>query len=430
MASVAKSLRAKHPREKLYILVAKRNSGSFTYDGIELGGERVCVEIEDELQQIERRGGKIKKLSLVGYSLGGLVARYAIGLLHARGILDTLECKNFTAIASPFLGVRSPLRGWANNTFNVLGARTLCMSGRQLFGIDKFRDTGKPIITVLSDPNSIFMTGLARFQRHTLYANIVNDRSAPYFTTAIAKTDPFTDLTRIKANFVPGYEDVILDPLNPVTHLPPPQDDPEPVSLQKWASNLPFYLALTVFVPVGVVAFLLNSAIQTVRSSRRVKQHESGLAGINPESYRVNLWINEIREAVEDAYENINNAHEPEYLAASSSASDDDDTAAEGDAALAYGGHSDDDDGDHRPASQGILALERKMSRAEEPTLALAPYQFEAIRALDTLKWRKYPVWIHKVSHSHAAILVRKEKDSFSEGYIVLRHWLDEEFLL
>jgi hypothetical protein len=92
MANMAKALRAQYRPDKLYILVAKRNAGSFTYDGIELGGERVCVEIEEELQVIESKGGKIKKLSVVGYSLGGLVARYAIGLLYAKGVLDTLEC--------------------------------------------------------------------------------------------------------------------------------------------------------------------------------------------------------------------------------------------------------------------------------------------------------------------------------------------------
>ena len=92
MANVAKSLREQHPPDKLHILVAKRNSGSFTYDGIELGGERVCLEIEEELQAIKSKGGEIEKLSIVGYSLGGLVARYAVGLLYAKGMLDKLEC--------------------------------------------------------------------------------------------------------------------------------------------------------------------------------------------------------------------------------------------------------------------------------------------------------------------------------------------------
>lgn len=92
MKNIAKSLRAQYPPEELYLLLAKRNSGSFTYDGIERGGERVCAEIEEEMKAIEEQGGKIKKLSIVGYSLGGLVSRYAVGLLYAKGILDTVEC--------------------------------------------------------------------------------------------------------------------------------------------------------------------------------------------------------------------------------------------------------------------------------------------------------------------------------------------------
>lgn len=91
LANVAKALRDKHPEESLHILVAKRNSGSFTYDGIELGGERVCQEIEEEIERLTREGQTIKKISIVGYSLGGLVARYAIGLLYSRGAFNKLE---------------------------------------------------------------------------------------------------------------------------------------------------------------------------------------------------------------------------------------------------------------------------------------------------------------------------------------------------
>lgn len=102
MANIAKSLRAQHAADKLHILVAKRNSGSFTYDGIERGGERVCAEIEEELRAIKAKGGAITKISVVGYSLGGLVARYAVGLLHAKGILDNLECMvSLSEVLSP-----------------------------------------------------------------------------------------------------------------------------------------------------------------------------------------------------------------------------------------------------------------------------------------------------------------------------------------
>lgn len=69
----------------------KRNAGSFTYDGIELGGERVTNEIEERLEELAREGHDIKRISIVGYSLGGLIARYAIGLLYSKGVFEKIE---------------------------------------------------------------------------------------------------------------------------------------------------------------------------------------------------------------------------------------------------------------------------------------------------------------------------------------------------
>ncbi|KAH8785872.1 putative serine esterase-domain-containing protein [Diaporthe sp. PMI_573] len=438
MRNVAKALRAKHPADKVNILCAKRNSGSFTYDGIELGGERLCLEIEEELRAIEQRGGKIAKLSVVGYSLGGLVARYAIGLLFAKGVLDGLECKNFTAFASPFIGVRTPLHGWANNVWNILGARTLSMSGRQLFCIDKFRDTGRPLLSVLADTNSIFIKGLAKFQRRTLYSNIQNDRSAVYYTTCITKTDPYTDLTKVRVNYVEGYEDVILDPVHPVEHIPPHKWKRDTFSekLNKNLSRIPFVMALAVFVPIGIVAFLVNSAIQTVRSSKRIALHENGEAGIDISEYRVPVLLNEIRGAVEDAYEGLNSSQHQEYLGSSSDDdSDSSDPEAETSAAAPLISEASPAAGldkarARRASERNILRHERKQSQPGQPTLALAPHQFEMITALDSVGWRKYPVYIHNNRHSHAAIIVRIDKESHSEGHLVLEHWLNEEFLV
>jgi triacylglycerol esterase/lipase EstA (alpha/beta hydrolase family) len=91
MSFVAKALRDRYSKSRLDILIPKRNAGNFTYDGIELGGERATQEIEDRLEELSRSGNSIKKISIVGYSLGGLVARYAIGLLYSKGWLDKLE---------------------------------------------------------------------------------------------------------------------------------------------------------------------------------------------------------------------------------------------------------------------------------------------------------------------------------------------------
>ena len=73
------------------MLVTKRNSGSFTYDGAEIGGERAVVEIEEKLQELEKAGHNIRKISIVGYSFGGLVARYAVGLLYHHGLFERIR---------------------------------------------------------------------------------------------------------------------------------------------------------------------------------------------------------------------------------------------------------------------------------------------------------------------------------------------------
>lgn len=49
------SLRDKHDESQLVVLVCKRNASSFTYDGIEIGAERVMKEIE--VCQIQHTNG-------------------------------------------------------------------------------------------------------------------------------------------------------------------------------------------------------------------------------------------------------------------------------------------------------------------------------------------------------------------------------------
>lgn len=91
MKYLVSSLRETCDEDQLYILATERNSGSYTYDGVELGGERVTQEVEQTLEMLEKRGQKIKKISFVGYSMGGLISRYAIGLLYRKGWFDKLE---------------------------------------------------------------------------------------------------------------------------------------------------------------------------------------------------------------------------------------------------------------------------------------------------------------------------------------------------
>jgi hypothetical protein len=286
------------------------------------------------------------------------------------------------------------------------------------------------LLEVLADPESIFIKGLAKFERKTLYTNVVNDRSAVYYTTGISKTDPYTNLDKIKFNYLKGYEDVILDPNAPVTPLDP--EEPHDTfyggivkASQTTIGRIPFFLAMVLFIPLGVVAFVINSGVQSLRSNRRIRLHERGLAGIEPGNYRVPLLITGMREAVEDVYENLNSAQSHEYLVAGT----EEEAAQSEPSSPTLERPPSSKDGDE---FKGKLLRQNseKSGQHDPPTLALAPYQFRMIQALDSVGWRKYPVYIHKSGHSHAAIITRMEKPSFSEGRVVLRHWLDEEFIL
>ncbi|KAK4704506.1 hypothetical protein P7C70_g1702, partial [Phenoliferia sp. Uapishka_3] len=59
---------------RLIVLPASQNEDTRTYDGIDYCAERVVTEIDAEVKRIEEDGGTVKRFSIVGYSLGGLVA--------------------------------------------------------------------------------------------------------------------------------------------------------------------------------------------------------------------------------------------------------------------------------------------------------------------------------------------------------------------
>ncbi|KAI4182153.1 MAG: hypothetical protein L6R41_006160 [Letrouitia leprolyta] len=417
LSYLAKSLREKHVEKKLNILVAKSNSGTYTYDGIETGGERVTQEIESLLQELERDGALPAKLSIVGYSLGGLIARYAIGLLHSKGWFERIQPVNFTTFATPHLGVRTPLRGYHSQLWNAFGSRTLSASGRQLFTIDTFRDTKRPILSLLADPDSVFIRALSLFKNRALYANIVNDRSAPYYTTAITATDPFVNLDTVKIRYLDSYSPNILDPDHAVT--PKPVQDQQSLyarltsSSQSILTRIPLYTAIIAIIPIATVAWTINSGIQSFRSNKRIQLHEQG-KGLD--SYRIPLLTNSgntARSAVSGAFRRMNSTQGQDYLPESS---DEDLTKTNSNGAA--------------PEDLASpLELKRTSSRkADFPTLALSDEQFEMIKHLDDVGWRKYPVHIRNHGHTHAAIIVRMEKPGFDEGKVVVRHWLDEEF--
>jgi hypothetical protein len=293
------------------------------------------------------------------------------------------------------------------------------MSGRQLFGIDKFRDTGRPLLTVLADPDSIFIQGLAQFKHRSLYANVVNDRTVTYYTAGISQTDPFVNPDNVKVNYIPGYNSVIVDAEHPVSPKEPEQLPALTTRLTQGTRMLlgraSIAALLTVVVPIGVSAFLVNSAIQSFRSQQRIRLHEQGRSGIDYARYRIPLMISAARREAEGMFKNANSAEGQDYLSAGS-----EEVASPTQSTSPRWSRKND-------AKSDIDSIqEQKKGRTLEfPILALTQDQFKMIEALDNVGIKKHPVYIHNHRHSHAAIVVRMDKSSFDEGRIVIKHWLD-----
>ncbi|KAJ5643816.1 uncharacterized protein N7484_006323 [Penicillium longicatenatum] len=422
---MAAALKERYGKD-LHILCPEGNSGNFTYDGIEVGGERVVHEIEDTLEKLENKGQKIKKISVVGYSLGGLVARYAIGLLQAHGWLDKVEPMNFTTFASPHIGVRTPLKGIRGQIWNGLGPRLVSISGQQLFMVDSFRDTGRPLLSILADPESIFIQGLKRFQNRSVYGNVVNDRTTAFYTTLFTKTNPFRDLEKININYVEGYEQVIVDPDEFL--LPLNAKEPEDRASETWKQtkdfvhNMPFYLLILLLLPPASTIFCINAAIQTFRSQKRIRLHVEGKNGALFGKYKVPLLVQDMQHVMDEVLENASARQEPAYLSGSDVEASDslEKTTGRGSKPIEF-------DSDSSAVCQSP-PIGHDVPKS--PKLALTPDQFDMIDSLNDVGFRKYPVYIHKHRHSHAAIIVRIQKDSFNEGKLVMKHWLDNGFMV
>ena len=398
----------------------------------------MAQEIEDYIEDLEKAGTVLTKISVVGYSLGGLIARYTIGLLYSRGYFAKLQPVNFTTFASPHLGVRTPFMGVHYSVWNILGARTLSTSGRQLFTIDTFRDSNRPLLSVLADPSSIFMGALSKFKHRVLYANIINDRSAPYYTTSISSSDPFSNLDALTINYLNDYGDIILDPHDPANLKPPEAQPPLLTRMvatsQALVTQAPLFALLGVLIPVGTVVFLLNSGFQSIRSSQRIKLHEQGKGGVGLGSYRIPLMIENARGVVEGAFDNLGTrqpltgqeefrepprARADSLVASERRASEPNGHAQNGHAEKASSANS--SKGGRFRGSLNQISI--------PPKLSLTGQQFEMVENLDEVGFKKYRVHIQQVRHTHAAIIVRmRGRKGFDEGKVVVRHWLDEEF--
>ncbi|XP_072982528.1 putative lipase YDR444W isoform X2 [Typha latifolia] len=186
------------------------NSSRLTFDGVDLMGERLAKEVRSVVKQ--RRG--VQRISFVAHSLGGLVARYAIGRLYEQvntmkspadnnsdevngleGRIAGLEPMNFITFASPHLGSRGHkqlpilcglpfLEQTALETAHLIVGRT----GKHLFLTDTTDGRPPLLLRMVDDCDDIkFRSALRSFKRRVAYANANFDHMVGWRTSSIRR---------------------------------------------------------------------------------------------------------------------------------------------------------------------------------------------------------------------------------------------------
>lgn len=85
--------------------------------------------------------------------MGGLIARYLLGILYTRNFFDSVAPVNFTTFATPHVGIpRYP--GFLSSVVSTAGPRMLSVTGEQFFHTDSWSNTGRPLLSVMADPST------------------------------------------------------------------------------------------------------------------------------------------------------------------------------------------------------------------------------------------------------------------------------------
>lgn len=198
--------------DKVIVHRSACNSLRLTFDGVDLMGERLA----EEVFSVVKSTNGIQKISFVAHSLGGLIARYAIGRLYGpprdwmspsvnghhskkdnnlEGKVAGLEPMNFITFASPHLGSRGHkqlpflcglpfLEQRASETAHLIVGRT----GNHLFLTDN--DDGRPplLLRMVDDCDDIkFRSALRSFKRRVAYANANFDHMVGWRTSSIRR---------------------------------------------------------------------------------------------------------------------------------------------------------------------------------------------------------------------------------------------------
>ncbi|GFQ01036.1 putative lipase yor059c [Phtheirospermum japonicum] len=217
--------------DKVLVHCSERNAAKLTLDGVDVMGERLA----DEVLEVIKRKPSLKKISFVAHSVGGLVARYAIGKLYrppnkgsgqdvpgngcveeSKGTIANLEPINFITVATPHLGSRGNKQ--VPFLFGVVAFEKVagCVihwifrrTGRHLFLTDD--DDGKPPLLkrmVEDNEDCFFMSALRSFQCRVAYSNVGYDHIVGWRTSSIRRN---SELPKWKDSVDEKYPHVVYE---------------------------------------------------------------------------------------------------------------------------------------------------------------------------------------------------------------------------
>ena len=190
---VTRAALERHAPADWTILASNANAARRTFDGVDACGERLAAEVRDA---VATAGGAstIDRISFVGHSMGGLIARHAIGLLFdtASGTVAGVPPAHYVSLATPHLGcaheptnpAQVPLIAWLKPPAPLAAAavdrvaKSMRRTGSHFF----LTDSDPPLLLRMArdgagasagDPP--FLSALASFATRTAYANSSRD---------------------------------------------------------------------------------------------------------------------------------------------------------------------------------------------------------------------------------------------------------------
>lgn len=527
--------------DRLLVYRAQANESAYTYDGIDICGQRLVQEIHNVVKVIEDGGNieemkgqklkptttaksdktkqqditnksnnnedlsedidtagslgsgkkqrKVVQFSFLGYSLGGLIGRFAMAMLDLEGFFTSkeeggrgVEPMYFVTMATPHLGIRQPSRSRFTKVFNFLSARMLSRTGEQLQLVDDYV-YGKPILLVMSEPTGIFIHVLKKFKRRVVYSNVRNDRSVPFWTASFSDADPFRKLDAMDIQYHDEYSSLIE------SYEHRDQEALERIAKERaeylktasftertsirlkaipWKKYVLFGLLGPVLIPVWIVIACSTISVQGFNSRRRTKQ----IVGSNPELDRMKEEAVVVRTtALLD--ENTSSASSSatgspkvpkQRLLLTKDTQADSSITLQDDAEGPEGGTDittittpmpnsaqasivetidDGDDSNHlnktSTTSQATTATGSDLKAASAAHVAsisfphlknvrqlrLLPVQIEISCNMNRLEWKKNAIHCATAMNAHASIIVRERRFSGKDGIAAVQHAVD-----